>query len=498
MLAQDPGGVVFHALDSQTGRGVAVRRFFPFGPDGGGLSEEEQAAYNIALSRLAGLEHPALRSVVAGGCDPVDGMPFIATDWVEGVPLPEATGGATLSPPEARALLTAAMEVSAVLSEVLAEEAVWVETSLETIIVDASDARRGYTFWISPFKWLGSRENRQGLEALVALAEQVLGWQGRVVGDQAGQGLGSWVKWMRASAATASLQEAMEMLAACTGGEPPAPTEQLVAQATRGMPVQIKQSSTRTPLILALGAAVVVLTAGVWAWQWKRAYNDHAKQFAATDSTLLAPKEGAPPAPTDAQPAETSTEAAPPSTQNPNPEEAAVTQHSNATAPPPAPVPPPTPAPPPTSPQDAAAAASARAAELQRQLAAETEATDAAIRQQREQAEARGHLLPTDRELLLESKNQQVTVQATCQSVSRSNSGATLYLMFGEPAGRNETRAAILRSNLGNITENFIESYAGKNLRVTGTVRHQTFDGLDRIEIHLASPDGIEVVGSAN
>ena len=84
LIVQDASGVVFRALDGETGTMVALRRFFPFGASGGGLMEDEQTAYNIALGRLAGLHHPALRSVVCGGCDPVDGMPFIATEWVEG------------------------------------------------------------------------------------------------------------------------------------------------------------------------------------------------------------------------------------------------------------------------------------------------------------------------------------------------------------------------------------------------------------------------------
>ena len=63
------------------GGGAAL---LPVRRGGGGLLEEEQAAYNIAVGRLAGLQHPALRAVVCGGCDPVDGIPFIATEWIEG------------------------------------------------------------------------------------------------------------------------------------------------------------------------------------------------------------------------------------------------------------------------------------------------------------------------------------------------------------------------------------------------------------------------------
>ena len=48
IVAQDQFGVVFHALDVATGKPVAVRRFFPFGVDGGGLFDEERKGYDLA------------------------------------------------------------------------------------------------------------------------------------------------------------------------------------------------------------------------------------------------------------------------------------------------------------------------------------------------------------------------------------------------------------------------------------------------------------------
>jgi hypothetical protein len=84
IVDQDASGVVFRAVDSSTGREVALRRFFPFGPDGGGLEGDEQLAYGNAVEILTGLQHPGLRAVVGGGCDSVDGLPFIATEWIDG------------------------------------------------------------------------------------------------------------------------------------------------------------------------------------------------------------------------------------------------------------------------------------------------------------------------------------------------------------------------------------------------------------------------------
>ncbi|MCU0753383.1 MAG: hypothetical protein MUC40_10260, partial [Akkermansiaceae bacterium] len=52
LILQDATGVVFRAIDTQTGLPVAVRRFFPFGAEGGGLQPDEITAYHIAIGRL--------------------------------------------------------------------------------------------------------------------------------------------------------------------------------------------------------------------------------------------------------------------------------------------------------------------------------------------------------------------------------------------------------------------------------------------------------------
>ncbi len=154
LIVQDASGVVFRAVDTESSSPVAVRRFFPFGPEGGGLHEEEQAAYGVAIKRLAGLSHPALRSVICGGCDPVDGMPFIVTEWVDGESLRPLVDEAPLSVENATELITQALEVCELLSLVLAEDAVWVETDLQSIVLGKDQSGRRFTFWISPLKWL--------------------------------------------------------------------------------------------------------------------------------------------------------------------------------------------------------------------------------------------------------------------------------------------------------------------------------------------------------
>jgi hypothetical protein len=259
LIIQDASGVVFRALDTKTGRPVALRRFFPFGANGGGLLDEEQTAYNIALGRLAGLNHLALRSVISGGCDPVDGIPFIATEWIEGDLLEPILQRGPLPAEAAAELITQALEVCELLSRVLAEEAVWVETDPQTIVLGNAESGRGFTFWISPLKWLGGSEESRGMRSIIELTEQIMGWQGMVVNDQAGGGLGAWLKWLRGAKNT-TLREVRENLAAAIGSEPPATANQLVLQATRPP----ARKSSKVAVLGGLGLALVLTGLSGW------------------------------------------------------------------------------------------------------------------------------------------------------------------------------------------------------------------------------------------
>lgn len=259
LIIQDASGVVFRALDTETGRPVALRRFFPFGANGGGLLDEEQTAYNIALGRLAGLHHPSLRSVISGGCDPVDGIPFIATEWIEGDLLEPILQRGPLPAEAAVELLTQALEVCELLSQVLAEEAVWVETDPQTIVLGNAESGRGFTFWISPLKWLGGNEESRGLHSIIALTEQVMGWKGMIVHDQAGRGLGAWLNWLRC-AQNPNLREVRENLAAAVGTKPPTTGNQLVAQATR----PLTRKSSKIAVCAGLGVALILTGLSGW------------------------------------------------------------------------------------------------------------------------------------------------------------------------------------------------------------------------------------------
>ncbi|MCX6875927.1 MAG: hypothetical protein NTW21_19275 [Verrucomicrobia bacterium] len=260
IVAQDLSGVTFHALDATTGQVVELRRFFPFGVHGGGLLEDERAAYEIAVTRLAGLKHAGLRAVLTGGCDPVDGMPFVVTEWLEGESLEQRLAHGVLAPAAAIEVLDRALELSEALSQVLGEQALWVETAPAMIVWHAAEPGRRFTFCISPQQWLGGDASRRSLLPVVELAEDLLGWRGRVVADQAGTGLGSWVKWLRANAETIPLSEARKRLASATGGVAPEPVRPMIQPVS--LPESLEKPSSARSLVVIGVLALSVAGAG--------------------------------------------------------------------------------------------------------------------------------------------------------------------------------------------------------------------------------------------
>jgi hypothetical protein len=423
LIVQDASGVVFRALDSETGKPVAVRRFFPFGASGGGLLPDEQTAYNIAIGRLSGIKHPALRSVISGGCDPVDGIPYIATEWVDGDSIQALVDQGSFRAETATELLTQALEVCELLSQVLAEEAVWIETDLQTIIMGNHGSGRRFTFWISPLKWLGSVGDRStGLLPIVTLTEEIMGWQGRVVHDQAAGGLGGWLKWLRSCAVFTSLREARENLAASVGAEPPPDADKLVAKATRPLLVTTtppKPPATKSRLILALTLAIVLVILAGW---WRSRTSTPADAADAADSAAES---------------------------------------------------------------TAAARASRRAVELAAEAAKQDARHGATIASQQNAADRQGGTIPWDsRELILQNDGNTITIEGIVRDIKASSSGKTLYLVFADPPDKNAAQAGIATGD--NPQERIspqLETLRGKKIRVTGEVRIQKLGGLERPDI---------------
>lgn len=452
MVTQDASGVVFRALDTETGLLVAVRRFFPFGVNGGGLSEDEQADYNVALERLSGISHPAMRSIVAGGCDPVDGMPFIATEWVEGVALQVFLERGPLTPAEATHLLTLAMEVCEQISLVLGEEAMWVETDVHTIIVGAEGEARGITFWISPLKWLGKNDGQRGLASLVSLTEDIMGWRGKMILDHEGEGLGSWLKWLRETPRLTTLYQAREKLAAVAGASAPAPVRRPLRSPARvAVPVRKKRKSSM-PFVIGGILSLATIAFGGWGLvQWNNARLKTIADSIAVEEPLV----------------ETSIPNLPPDPKTP------VTEVSASTRPPDE-------QPRPKAPERTPEQIRLAAVEFSRSA---QKADQAKADKLAEIAKRNGVHHLADSGLLLERVGDVVTLEGTLGAVERSSKGKgkTIYLIFSGAGDGGKGRGGIEVSKArGDLSESALAGLIGKKLQIEGTVRG---DGFGRAKI---------------
>lgn len=413
LIVQDESGVVFRAFDSQAGQTVALRRFFPRGAAGGGLSGDEQIAYNRALERLVGVQHPSLRTVICGGCDPVDGVPFMATEWIEGAALPQFLGDATLAAHEVAGLLGQALKICQRLSEVLAEEAVWVEMELQSIVLGAQGSDRGATFCVSPFKCLGNHSQERGLESMIGLAEELIGRNGRATNDQADKGLAGWLHWLRGAAKTTSLREARETLTASMGAKVPVPTKHPSRQtaAIQRTPPQAvatqKKPRSRAPLVIITASLLMALGLGGWTLSRRGAVARPSQTTNAFEIMDFADLK------LDSVPAAASKQAA---------------RIPKATPP-----------------------KSVPSADVSGRVRVFTVA---------------------DYDLLMGGKNEEVLFEGTFRSIAFSSTGKTMYLLFSENASSGEPRGGVLLSAAAaDLTEEFLKPLTGKKIRLQGKVK---------------------------
>ncbi|MGJ8633431.1 MAG: hypothetical protein ACSHX7_05880 [Luteolibacter sp.] len=292
LVSQDSHGVIFRAFDTETEQSVALRRFFPFGKEGGGLDKDEAAAFETASKRLAELHDPSLRSVIFGSVDPIDGIPFLVTQWIDGDSLQNLLADNKLESALVIDVVRVALESSILISKSLGQEAVWVETEVSSIVVGSNDSGRGFTFWISPLKWLGARDQSQGVLGIVELVEELTGWKNKVVADSSGFGLGGWVKRLKANPDT-PLSEALETLNATTAqATAPAQAESAPLQPNTTKPVapvkpptQIKPQKSRLPLLLVLLVALLSTAIFLVVKQQTRVRGQEAPDVVATEAT---------------------------------------------------------------------------------------------------------------------------------------------------------------------------------------------------------------------
>lgn len=227
-LYEDAAGSVYRAKDAG-GHRVHLRK--PRAPSA--ISEVELVALQLATERLTGIRHPSLLAVVSGGCDPADGRPFVAIKPTEGEHLASTLRGRPLSIETATALLSQALEVSVLISELLADEGIWIETTTRAIIVTEESGEPRFLFWPAPGKAMLGEARKRSFHEFIEMIENVLGWAGREIDESEGGHLHIWLQWLKGVDGDVALREAREMLAAAAGVEPPQPVEKLVAASRR-------------------------------------------------------------------------------------------------------------------------------------------------------------------------------------------------------------------------------------------------------------------------
>ena len=481
LISQDEFGVVFRALDTETGKDVAVRRFFPFGAAGGGLQPEEQSAYEVALGRLAGIHHPALRSVICGGCDPVDGMPYIATEWIEGAPLASYLEQGPLPAQTATELITQALEVSELLSQVLGEDAVWIETTLETIVVGDPQSGRGITFWICPLKWLGSHETPRGIECIAGLTDIMMGWQDQKINDQEGSGLAGWVKWLRHAEHKISLHEARETLAASVGVSPPTPVRRPAVPIARPVARPPKRSSSIAMWLI--NTTLAVTAGGLWGWHVLRQREADAQRFQPLADQAVTTKPSAKPA--AIPPSETVAKV------NADPAKPAATPAAPAgTAPPP--------------PVTKVVAEEAKPPEKVADAPPATPHVKVPAPHRRKPRDKKpppeadlSHTVVdwTSRGLLSQSNGKSVIVEGPLEVITFSDTKKTMYLMFSKELGETDTRGSVIVQGApDDLSETSLTPLIGKQVRLHGVIHTQTVAGTVRPEVVITNRASIEEV----
>lgn len=284
LMSQGPGGIVFRATDAESGRMVALRRYFPFGKGCGGLDEDARTAYAQSLDGLSSLKHESLRQVLGGGCDEVDHLPFIATEWVDGETIEMLVARSLLDLDDVAHLLKGALDATLWLSQIFQKESLWIETELSTVILRDSGKPRDFTFWISPVKWLGVSGPDHDLKLLAGFASQLLQGLPRAMGDARHAGLVRWIEWLRTAPKSATLTQARDKLALHLQSSAQAPIRK--APPANGKPVAARKPRRKVAAMLWVNLFLLIGTLGLahYAYEVKQTRAESRKSASNADS----------------------------------------------------------------------------------------------------------------------------------------------------------------------------------------------------------------------
>lgn len=279
LMSQGPEGIVFRATDRKTSGTVALRRYFPFGKGCGGLDEDARTAYAQSLEGLSSLKHPCLRQVLGGGCDEIDHLPYIVTEWVDGEAVEMLVSHAMLGLDDVTNLLKSALDTSLWLSDIFQKESLWIETELSTVIRRNSEKSADFIFWISPIKWLGVTGSDHDMKLLAGFATQLLHGVPMMMGNAKQSGIVRWIEWLRAAPKTATLTQAREKLTYHLQSTSGAPLRKLITPPKQEKPTSQRKPQRRPGAILCANLFLVMLVIGLgyYSHQVKQARADGKK-----------------------------------------------------------------------------------------------------------------------------------------------------------------------------------------------------------------------------
>lgn len=282
LMSQGAEGIVFRATDKDTGATVALRRYFPFGKGCGGLDEDARAAYSQSLLGLSSLKHQSLRQVLGGGCDEVDHLPYIVTEWVDGDTAEALASRSMLDLDDVENLLKSALNASLWLSQIFQKESLWIETDLSTVIRRGCGKQGDFTFWISPIKWLGISGPDHDLKLLAGFATQLMQGVPMTMGNAKHTRLVRWIEWLGAAPISATLSQARERLTHHLQSPSNAPLRKLVTPPKQEKPTAKKKPRRRPGAILYanLFLLLVAIGLGYYSHQVKQTRPDAKKSLA--------------------------------------------------------------------------------------------------------------------------------------------------------------------------------------------------------------------------
>jgi hypothetical protein len=462
MVSQDASGVVFQGMDSVTGVIVAMRRFIASGSGVESVSDQDRQAYSDAIAVLKKVTHPSLRRVLAGGCDPVDEMPYLVTRWIDGESLGVLLASKESLDAECAAyILRQFLDANAAVSEALGTEGLWLEMAFESMIVkpprDPSESPVAL-FWLCPWRWLHANSPANGITGLADLAEAMLGGPRKMASGNHGGELSQWIRQIRdkefqtIEAAQQALKapgmfadpfesdpippqedkvvvdrEKAEPLIA--GFDPPglqvAPTPIPSIAGRAVLPSAPEQRKVVTPAVIAAAAAVFGL---ILFFYWLAMGGDKDSSKTADDPSVV-----------------------------------------------------------PVS------RSQAKIDEMMTQIQGENSATE----ERRKHIERRGYYTIDDVDLMLARDKEEVTLRGRLARVRMSSSGLTMYLEFSEAAPNSEPRAYAMSCNLvDGIRPEDLEQFIGRQMEIRGPVDIENIVGTRRPRVKIIDRDHINVLGA--